>query len=77
MALATVASGVCATTLQSIQTSQTAEGLRLTATVQVVLNSHVQQAMERGVPLYFVHQVQVVQPRWWWRDQVVTNVTRR
>ena len=77
LALATMASGVGATTLQSIQTSQTAEGLRLTATVQVVLNSQVQQALERGVPLYFVHQVQVVQPRWWWRDQVVTNVTRR
>ena len=46
LALATMASGVCATTLQSIQTSHTAEGLRLTATVQVVLNSQVQQALE-------------------------------
>jgi hypothetical protein len=66
-----------ATTLQSIQTTQSAEGLRLSAAVQVNLTAQVQQALERGVPLYFVHQVQVVQPRWWWRDRVVSDHKRR
>jgi hypothetical protein len=43
------------------------------------LNTAMIQGVERGVPLYFTVDLEIVSPRWWWFDQVVitTTLTRR
>lgn len=43
------------------------------------LNTAMIQGVERGVPLYFTVDLEIVSPRWWWFDQTVikTTLTRR
>jgi hypothetical protein len=43
------------------------------------LNTAMVQGVERGVPLYFTVDLEIVSPRWWWFDQTVikTTLTRR
>lgn len=46
---------------------------------ELSLNQVIIQAVERGVPLYFTVDLEIVSPRWWWFDQKVvsTSLTRR
>lgn len=45
--------------------------------VAVLTLSHaVEDALRRGVPVYFVAQATVYHPRWWWRDEKVARVAR-
>ena len=41
-----------------------------------VLSKAVEEAMQKGVPLYFVAQATVLRPRWYWRDERVARATR-
>lgn len=43
------------------------------------LNAAMVQAVERGVPLYFTVDLEIVSPRWWWFDKniISTSLTRR
>lgn len=43
------------------------------------LNAAMNQGVERGVPLYFTVDLEIVEPRWWWFDKtmVATTLTRR
>lgn len=46
----------------------------LDADFDLVLNATLEEAIVRGVPLYFVLEFELVQPRWYWIDEsVVTN----
>lgn len=51
-------------------------GLVLDFTVRPILSRAVEDAMQRGVPLYFVAQANVYRPRWYWRDDRVASATR-
>jgi hypothetical protein len=50
--------------------------LVLDFTVRPALSRAVEDAMQRGVPLYFVAQATVYRPRWYWRDERVARATR-
>lgn len=53
-----------------------AEGAVISGQVQVTLSGALIQAIERGVPLRFTSEFQVVVRRWWWRDRIVYQKTR-
>jgi hypothetical protein len=53
--------------------------LNLDVDFKLELNRVMTDALERGVPLYFTTDLEIVQPRWWWLDRtlVETSLTRR
>jgi len=48
----------------------------LDAVVNVTLSKAVEDALRRGVPVYFIAQATVYRPRWYWRDEKVSRVAR-
>lgn len=51
-------------------------GASLTFAVRPTLSPTVQDALQRGVPIYFVAEVRVLKPRWYWRDERISNASR-
>jgi len=41
----------------------------LTADFAFAINATLEEALQRGIPLYFVLDVEIVRPRWWWFDE--------
>jgi hypothetical protein len=53
------------------------EGVIVLDVVAVLtLSKAVEDALRRGVPLYFVAQATVYHPRWYWRDERIARVSR-
>ncbi len=56
---------------------QRAEGaLNLEFAARVSLPKAVEDALQRGVPIYFVAEAQLMRNRWYWRDERVARVSR-
>ncbi len=54
-----------------------AEGeLTLEFAVRISLPRAVEDALRRGVPVYFVAEAQLLRHRWYWRDERVAQVSR-
>lgn len=67
------AQGVDLTTLDVVR----ADGeLLLDFVARPGLSKAVEDAMQRGVPIYFVAQATLYRSRWYWRDERVARVTR-
>lgn len=49
------------------------EGYQLIADFDVNLNFAVQQALSRGVPIYFVSEFTLTRSRWYWLDQKIAR----
>lgn len=45
------------------------EGYKLSATFGLQLNSGLEDAINRGIPLYFTTEVEITRPRWYWFDE--------
>ncbi len=45
--------------------------------VQVSLPRAVEEALQRGVPIYFTAQATLWRSRWYWRDERIARATRR
>jgi hypothetical protein len=54
----------------------TDEGYRLSSAFNVELTRSLEDALMRGVPLYFALQVEISRPRWYWFDEVSVKATR-
>ena len=78
---------VCAVLLFVSQTSRAAEltqldieraedGVYLSANVQFELPSVVEDAMAKGIPMFFVAEADVYQNRWYWADKRVASAAR-
>ncbi|WP_343584022.1 DUF4390 domain-containing protein [Herbaspirillum sp.] len=52
------------------------EGYRLSATYSFELNRGLEDALTRGVPLYFTTEVQMTRRRWYWFDETSVSATR-
>lgn len=52
------------------------EGLLLNYTARIELPRAVEDALQKGVPLYFVAEVDVLRPRWYWRDRRIARAVR-
>jgi hypothetical protein len=49
------------------------EGYYLEADFEITLNATLEDALNKGVPLYFLLEFEVIRPRWYWLDDKVVN----
>jgi hypothetical protein len=63
-------------TVEQIGLQRSADGLYLSARLQLAPSAPVEDALLRGVPLYFVWQVDVLRDRWYWTDKRVASTQR-
>lgn len=52
------------------------DGLYLSATLQLVLPELAEDALYKGIPMFFVAEAQVLRDRWYWSDRQVAETTR-
>lgn len=55
----------------------TEDGYRLSSRFSVELPRSVEDALSRGVPLYFSLQAEITRYRWYWFDEVTVKATRK
>jgi len=55
--------------LQQAHLEAADDGYRLSATFAFTLNHGLEDALIRGVPLYFTTDVEITRPRWYWFDE--------
>lgn len=63
--------------LASLELTRTDEGLLLGYATRFELPRAVEEAMQKGVPLYFVAEATVRRSRWYWADQMVARQQRQ
>ncbi|GMV48323.1 MAG: hypothetical protein AMXMBFR66_37210 [Pseudomonadota bacterium] len=73
LALAASAQGV---ELASLSARRADGALELEFSARVMLPKAVEDALWRGVPLYFVAEATLLRSRWYWRDERVARVAR-
>lgn len=80
MAAAAVLSGVPAAgqgvDLVSLELQRQEAWLTLEFNARLQVSRTVQDALERGIPVYFVADALVLRNRWYWRDERVARVSR-
>lgn len=54
--------------IEQAHLEDSSEGYRLSATFAFDLNRGLEDALNRGIPLYFTTEVQITRPRWYWFD---------
>jgi hypothetical protein len=47
--------------------------LYIDADVELPVNSEIRNAAQKGVPIYFTADLEIVSKRWWWFDKAVVN----
>jgi ribosomal protein L29 len=52
------------------------DGYQLNADIELQLTAGMQEAVRKGVPLYFIAEFQLTRSRWYWLDKSVISVTR-
>lgn len=62
--------------LATLQASKSDGALNLDFAARVNLPRAVEDALQRGVPIYFVAEAQLFRNRWYWRDERVARVSR-
>lgn len=53
------------------------EGYYLEADFEIVLNSTLEEALNKGVPLYFLLEFEVIRPRWYWLNEKLLNTQQQ
>jgi hypothetical protein len=53
------------------------EGYYLEADFEITLNATLEEALNKGVPLYFLLEFEVIRPRWYWLDDKVVNTQQQ
>ena len=62
--------------VSELQLQRTAEGLYLTAALQLQLPEVVQDALYKGISMHFMAEAEVLRQRWYWSDKVMARATR-
>jgi hypothetical protein len=62
--------------LASLQVGQREGALVLDFSVRITLSAAVEDALQRGVPVYFAAQADLYRNRWYWRDARISRITR-
>ena len=63
--------------LTALRTSRADGQLSLDFNARVVLPRAVEEALSRGVPVYFLAEATLWRKRWYWRDERVARVSRQ
>ena len=74
MAAPALAQGV---ELATLATSRSEGALSLEFVARVTLPKAVEDALQRGVPIYFVAEARLLRNRWYWRDERISRVSRQ
>ena len=61
--------------VKSAEVRQDEDDYILNAEFELSLNPTLEEALHRGVPLYFVLDFDVARPRWYWLDEKVVNAS--
>jgi len=61
-------------TVKSAEIRAEEDGYVLNAEFDLSINSTLEEALQRGVPLYFVLELDVVRTRWYWLDEKVLSM---
>jgi hypothetical protein len=64
------------TELQTLQLHRDDGQLTLEFAVRLALSRSVEDALQRGIPVYFVAEASLYRRRWYWRDERVARVRR-
>lgn len=59
-----------------IEQSASGDGWVLTADFAIPLPQRLEEAVNRGVPLYFVVEFELARPRWYWWDEKVAQASQ-
>lgn len=62
--------------LQALSVGRSEGGVNLDFGVRMALGRTVEDALRRGVPLYFTAEAKLLRPRWYWRDERVASASR-
>lgn len=65
--------------IEQAHLEDSSEGYRLSSSFDFDLNRGLEDALNRGIPLYFTTEVEITKPRWYWFDakEVVESQTIR
>lgn len=63
--------------IDSMRVERTEAGLQLSAQVKFELPTIVEDALLKGIPMFFVAEAEVLRDRWYWYDKKVTIVMRQ
>lgn len=63
-------------TISSAKLEASEDGYQIDADIELKLTATLQEAVRKGVPLYFVAEFELSRGRWYWLDQTVTAVSR-
>ncbi len=58
-------------TVRSAEIRRDEDGYVLNAEFDLSINATLEEALRRGVPLYFILELEVFRPRWYWLDEKV------
>lgn len=67
---------VAASDISQFKLDITADGVYVSASVDFELTEQVEDALLKGVPLYFVAQADLLQERWYWADKKLASSER-
>jgi hypothetical protein len=62
--------------VQAVSLAERGRDLVLNADVSLNLNNQLEDAAERGLPLFFTVEVEINRPRWYWFDETVLSATQ-
>jgi hypothetical protein len=62
--------------IQNMQLDRSDEGVFLSATVKFELPALVEDALLKGIPLFFVAESEILRSRWYWYDEKVATSAR-
>jgi hypothetical protein len=62
--------------VQAVQLTVARDGVELSADFDVTLTPRLENALHRGVALYFTTEFECTHPRWYWFDERIASVSR-
>lgn len=71
-----MSAAVGAAELTQWKVDRTEDGVYLSAVVQFELTAVVEDALLKGIPMFFVAEADIYQTRWYWVDRRATTATR-
>jgi hypothetical protein len=74
--VAPAASAASASAAADMRLNRTEDGLYLSTSMQFSLPELVEDALYKGIPMFFVAEAQVLRDRWYWSDREVASATR-
>ena len=63
--------------IKSVSLAAVGDGYDISVDSEIVLNSTLEQALEKGIVLYFVNKFTLLEQRWYWLDKEVARTKPR